>query len=332
MKTFEKNDRPRRINTIKNAYGTLRGPVHLEITTKIGCSNICEYCPQTKLIKRYSNLRKNNSGGVPINKKDTYMSIDTFKKCISTVPSDVDMHFAGYTEPFDNPECADMMLHASKMGHVLACNTTLDGLNMHIIERIRHIPFKQFNIHLPSAEYYELIGAGKPLSVLETGQHELSPEWINVLKYITTNPMPRQKFHCHGGLHPDLAETEDPIYDISLPDVPTIDLISRAGNLLKKYPERPLPPELNPRGKCNKIFQNVLLPDGSLALCCMDYGLDGILGNLLEQTWTEYQQSNKYIDALVYGHDICDYCLAGVKTIDKKESWPEWRKETKKPS
>ena len=25
----------------------------LEITTKIGCSNMCEYCPQTKLIKNF---------------------------------------------------------------------------------------------------------------------------------------------------------------------------------------------------------------------------------------------------------------------------------------
>ena len=27
----------------------------LEITTKIGCANMCEYCPQTKLIRRYIN-------------------------------------------------------------------------------------------------------------------------------------------------------------------------------------------------------------------------------------------------------------------------------------
>ena len=27
----------------------------LEVTTKIGCSNVCEYCPQTKLIKNYTN-------------------------------------------------------------------------------------------------------------------------------------------------------------------------------------------------------------------------------------------------------------------------------------
>ena len=27
----------------------------LEITTKIGCSNVCEYCPQTKLIRNYTN-------------------------------------------------------------------------------------------------------------------------------------------------------------------------------------------------------------------------------------------------------------------------------------
>ena len=35
----------------------------LEITTKIGCINMCEYCPQTKLVRRYlknAHILKNN--------------------------------------------------------------------------------------------------------------------------------------------------------------------------------------------------------------------------------------------------------------------------------
>jgi len=30
----------------------------------------------------------------------------------------------------------------------------------------------------------------------------------------------------------------------------------------------------------DRIFRNVLLPNGDVVLCCMDYGLDHILGNL----------------------------------------------------
>ena len=47
----------------------------IEITTKIGCSCMCEYCPQTMLIKEYRGDKKEK-------KKDTMMSFDVFKKCI----------------------------------------------------------------------------------------------------------------------------------------------------------------------------------------------------------------------------------------------------------
>ena len=47
-----------------------------------------------------------------------------------------------------------------------------------------------------------------------------------------------------------------------------------------------VPPEENIRGNCSRVYQNVLLPDGSLSLC-QDYGLDEVLGNLVENTWDE---------------------------------------------
>ena len=54
-----------------------------------------------------------------------------------------------------------------------------------------------------------------------------------------------------------------------------------------------VPDEINIRGNCSRVYQNVLLPDGSLSLCCQDYGLDEIMGNLLENTWEEYQGQSK---------------------------------------
>ena len=80
----------------------------LEITTRIGCSNICEYCPQAKLIKNYTENRHGHriekrfteNGDIKVLQKmlvhdylnkdknrETEMTLDTFKKCLSTVPS-----------------------------------------------------------------------------------------------------------------------------------------------------------------------------------------------------------------------------------------------------
>ena len=46
----------------------------IEVTTKVGCSNVCEYCPQSTLIKRY---RERIGKDV-----DTMMSLDTFKNVL----------------------------------------------------------------------------------------------------------------------------------------------------------------------------------------------------------------------------------------------------------
>ena len=89
----------------------------LEVTTKIGCSNVCEYCPQTKLIKNYTNnlhnavMKKhfNDENDIKVieslllhkylekdKNRTTMMSLDTFKKCLSSIPPQVDIHFTGY--------------------------------------------------------------------------------------------------------------------------------------------------------------------------------------------------------------------------------------------
>jgi adenine C2-methylase RlmN of 23S rRNA A2503 and tRNA A37 len=72
----------------------------LEITTKIGCSNMCSYCPQQKIIRAY-------------NDKETIMSLETFKICLDKVPKDVVIVFSGFCEPFLNPICIKMIKYAN---------------------------------------------------------------------------------------------------------------------------------------------------------------------------------------------------------------------------
>jgi len=58
-----------------------------EITSQIGCSVQClKYCPQELIIFRYKGQR--------------HLSLDVFKQFISTVPSSVQITFAGFVEPF----------------------------------------------------------------------------------------------------------------------------------------------------------------------------------------------------------------------------------------
>ena len=190
----------------------------LEITTKIGCSNMCEYCPQTKLIKNFvgniHNKRLTNyyekAGDIEgleklliheYVKKDknrtTMMSMETFEKCLSTVSDEVDIHFTGYTEAFENPNCTDMIFHAYSKGHKVLINTTLVGMTKNDIDRLEKISsFKEFNVHLTSATYFENIGKNSASVKSKTGK-EISDEYLEMIDYIIDANFPKV-FHTHS--------------------------------------------------------------------------------------------------------------------------------------
>jgi len=105
---------------------------HLEITTYISCPNRCSYCPQDLLIKSY--------------KGDKVMSIETFKKILENVPTDVDIHFSGFSELFYHPLYLEFLREASKK-HAVIIYTTTKGLKIEDLPEISKIPFKQFVVH-----------------------------------------------------------------------------------------------------------------------------------------------------------------------------------------
>ena len=97
------------------------GMVKLEITTVIGCVNMCDYCPQNKIIAAYKG-------------KDRVMSFNTFKKCIDKVPKNVPILFSGFAEPFQNKDCIKMVDYANKNGFLVKIFTTGIGIKK------EHIP------------------------------------------------------------------------------------------------------------------------------------------------------------------------------------------------
>jgi hypothetical protein len=108
-------------------------PPWIEITTVFPCTVGCYYCPQDVLARAY--------------RGDETLSLDTFKQILTNVPKDVLIDFAGFAEPFLNPQCAEMIIHAYKQGYRLAMNSTLTGATDSDIERIEHIPFEFFHYH-----------------------------------------------------------------------------------------------------------------------------------------------------------------------------------------
>lgn len=199
---------------------------HLEITTYIGCPNMCEYCPQDLLIKTYKGKRR--------------MDIEDFKKILDNVPSDVDIHFSGFSELFFHKDAIEFIKEARKE-HQVVIYTTTNGMTQEQSDQLKNIDFKLFVVHNNQRNNNVVLDfPHSPIGIDETSK------------------------------------------------------ISRGGNLWK-VKERD--------GKCStspEFEQNVVLPNGDVYLCCMDYGLKHKLGNLLQTNFNDLQRLDKY--------ELCKTC------------------------
>ena len=265
----------------------------MEITTIIpekGCVVDCAFCPQRVLEEVYSGTR--------------ILTLDNFKKLIDKIPTDVRITFAGFTEPWMNKYCTDMLLYAHEQGHPISVFTTGVGVSIEDLERIVDVPYHGnpnggFTLHLPDSEML--------------ARHPITPGYLQTLKWLKNNHHRIKNFSTMsmGSVHPSVKH----LFEWA----PTFDMWSRAGNLVR---ESLLKPKLiNLKNRWNAVYHednsrtcgceehlyhNVLLPNGDVVLCCMDYGLEQILGNLYNQTYEDI------IPMAQTCFDLCNYCENGV--------------------
>jgi hypothetical protein len=266
----------------------------LEITTIIpekGCVVDCVFCPQRTLQKSYKGKR--------------FMTLNDFKKAVDKLPQEVRVTFAGFTEPWLNKDCTNMVLYAHEKGHPVSIFTTGIGMSIDDIERIKHIPFAGnpngcFTLHLPDQE--------------RKAKHPITKRYIEVIEHFgkIQNEIHNFTTMCMGTVHEDVRHVFD--------SAPVYDMWSRAGNLVG---EMIMKPELLERraewriadhgkkpmtcGCLEKMYHNVMLPNGDVSLCCMDYGLKHILGNLYKQDYEDIVPENNQC------FELCRLCENAVE-------------------
>lgn len=231
---------------------------NLEISTVIGCRMGCDYCPQKIHVKNYKDeIRR--------------MTLDDFKTMISTVPKDVEIVFAGMAEPWLNPDCTAMVIHAFSRGHKIGVYTTGVGMTVGEAIMIRDLPFLHFTLHLPD-------NAGRMTM-------KITDEWKQVVgRLLTIRGVQKMVI---GRLHPEAEAITGHVPDGSP------GLFSRAGNLRHlAIPRRAGTLHCSACGP--KIDHNILLPNGDVLLCCMDYAQDHIIGNLFAMNYADIFQSDEY--------------------------------------
>lgn len=242
-----------------NPWLALKKTPSMEITPSVGCSIRCRYCPQKLFVSRYYEGNPHRPGK---------MSFDQYRTCLDKLPEDTFIEFSGFVEPFLNPESIDMMEYTHRKGYRLSLFTTLTGLDRDGFERIRDIPFERVVLHAPDQEgYADIPVTDRYLEVLGSVLHAKRADGTGFVTAVNCQGTPAEKFmQVLAGSGPEV----------------TCSLHDRAGNLM---PDTKLAgAERTGRIFCSSshnLNRNVLLPDGSVVLCCNDFGMQHVLGNLL---------------------------------------------------
>jgi hypothetical protein len=241
------------------------------------------------------------------------------------------------SEPFLNPACADMIVYAYEKGHKLFLYTTLVGMNYEHLEKIKNVKFENgLILHLPDADGNAKIPLTQEYLRMLTDFFKYFEKQIHSGKYVS------RKVSIHGAIHPKAEKyLKAEGIEISNYKNNTVKYFTRAGNMEVDNPEFLITKQPVPDGriKCVGNFRSIeesviinkdnevyfdnqkvyeLIPNGNVVLCCMDFGLKHILGNLKECDYKALFTNNPEWDFIQKGMNdssmdiLCRKCESAI--------------------
>jgi len=278
------------------------------------------------------------------------MKIETFRNIAEKVPNYVAIIFSGMSEVFANSRCLEFLKIAVKMPNDIYLYTTLNGITPEAADYIARYArmgrFKKLVKHLPDAmgnmpgcrltdNYWYALNTLGPLEITNMMTMSSNAEILEELragisrlsnKGDIIRKLPKERFvgwTRAGSLNKNRVVGQE-----MLPDVDWKCGISCATTPYYDH--------------------NVVLPDGRVVLCCMDYGLKHILGNITVDSYEQIvggkeiahvSACNMSLDPKVKANSICtkchnvqrwtikkDNCCEAVKGIPVKHSGSVFRK------
>ncbi len=280
----------------------------MEITTVIGCSVNCKYCPQKLLTMQYWKDDK---------QRTREMSLYTFKCCLEKLPLNTQIYFAGMSEAFLNRDCIKMIEYAVDRGYQVGVYTTCVGLSRVECRRLINMPLKSFILHVPDEHNYAHI--------------PITDEYWNVVNMLL------DATKKDGTLFIDSGSCQGvPLKEFMNVNNGRIRIESylhdRAGNLMSKNENMDSCGYIDGEIYCyhsrDRLDHNILLPDGTVLLCCMDYGMKHPIGNLMENTYEEIINGESLNDIRKSlkddGRDLlCRKCTYAIKCKVDARRLPE---------
>lgn len=266
----------------------------MEITTRIGCSVNCRYCPQSSLITNYC-----------VDKLvDKQMNLETFKKCLNRLPLNCSVLFCGMAEPLLNPDCIEMIKIAIASRRKVDLYTTLVGIDEGQLDELLSLPISFVTLHVADKYNYAKIKT-------DDVYYRMLEKTIN---HVKNDGKPFVNI-CNAQAEPDAK-----VKDICKGKYEIIhELHDRAGDLdddilISATRKR------HGRISCSLCGQtlnhNILLPDGRVLLCCMDYGMKHVLGNLLQQSYDEIMNGSEMqrLKQAINGDESIDVLCRGCSS------------------
>ena len=244
---------------------------HFEITTMIGCSLMCNFCPQDKLLRAYKD---------PVR----VMSFESFQTAIDKLPAEFEIAFAGYTEPWLNKNCTDFVEYAFRQQRKVSIYSTLYNMNRNDVDRLINLfaefpgQLTKFWIHLP-----DIHGNMKGWKNSDNYQYALTQFRSRILPNLMTMSEDSKPHH-------ELGANIKPVQWYLHTRAKNLDLQKISG---QKYHEAPRYEFVVECTRDKDFTSNVMLPNGDLTLCCMDFGLKHIVGNILRQSYDEIRNGQE---------------------------------------
>ena len=248
---------------------------HLELSVRVGCGRLCDYCPQDSYIKSYKNL---------FPESDKWLTLDIMESVEKNIPSNTIIHWTGFTEPLD---CKDFtvisdFLHLKRYKQLIS--TTLVGSKVnqrYFLENMNYFD-SGITFHLPDSE-----GLMKGKFDIE---YSLFLE--EVISNLVVNGIEKYQFFLIGNdWHPCVKKVLEKYKSVIPEDriVKAKYLNTRVSAVIPlqfglKQSEMALSSDSEFYCSYKRLNQGVLLPNGKVTICCQDYGLEGVLGSLETET------------------------------------------------
>jgi radical SAM protein with 4Fe4S-binding SPASM domain len=264
---------------------------NIEVTTEIGCPLACLYCPQDTLTRRYR-------GDGYTGKRS--MTLESFRSMLKKIPKQVQILFSGYVEPWTNKDCTEMILYTLEQGYKISVFTTLQGLNpveaKAVLDEFRkredqvniiciHLPDKDMFMRgwLDTDDYWQVLDLFFSFFI-EKGGLSNKFQAMTMDKQGIPHDKILQKYGLRlngfvgwdraGSLNTDKNKVDDSVMQKTVRN----EFANGCGATPSDY-----------------YNHQVLLPNGDIQICCMDYGLKNKLGNLNElDRWEDVFNTPEY--------------------------------------